>query len=136
MFLSIEVIKFILMEFSIVRSMHLFSLVSLLSILSISVCLVLTCLNSISFAQEILDQKSEEKNPIIKDPNLKIVTVVEGLKKPTSMAFLGQNDFLVLEKNTGIVKRIVNGNILVPPVLDVSVANEKERGMLGIAVAI
>jgi aldose sugar dehydrogenase len=134
MFLSIEVIKFILMEFSILRSMHLFSLVSLLSILSISVCLVLTCLNSISFAQEILDQKSEEKNPIIKDPNLKIVTVVEGLKKPTSMAFLGQNDFLVLEKNTGIVKRIVNGNILVPPVLDVSVANEKERGMLGVAV--
>lgn len=114
--------------------MHLFSLVPLLSIISISVFLVLTCLNSISFAQEILDQKSEEKNPVIKDPNLKIVTVVEGLKKPTSMAFLGNNDFLVLEKNTGIVKRIVNGNILVPPVLDVSVANEKERGMLGIAV--
>ena len=116
--------------------MHLFSLVSLLSIFSISVCLVLTCLNSISFAQEVLDQKSDEKNPIIKDPSLKIVTVVEGLKKPTSMTFLGQNDFLVLEKNTGMVKRIVNGNVLVPPVLDVSVANEKERGMLGVAVQI
>ena len=99
------------MEFSIVRPMDLFSLVSLSSILSISVCLVLTCSNSISFAQEILDQQLEEKNPIIKDPNLKIVTVVEGLKKPTSMTFLGQNDFLVLEKNTGLVKRIVNPKI-------------------------
>jgi glucose/arabinose dehydrogenase len=105
-----------------------------MSILTISLCLVLTCFNSVSFGQELTDQKSEEKVPTLKDPNLKIVTVVEGLKKPTSMAFLGQNDFLVLEKNSGIVKRIVNGSILLPALLDASVANEKERGMLGVAV--
>lgn len=116
------------------RTIPLFSYVSLMSILTISLCIVLTCFDSVSFAQELIDQESEEEDPIIKDPNLKIVTVVEGLKKPTSMAFLGENDFLVLEKNNGIVKRIVNESILLPAVLDVSVANEKERGMLGVAV--
>ena len=114
--------------------MRSFSYVSLFPILSISVCFVLMCLSSVSFAQEIENQKAQEEIPNIIDPNLKAVSVVEGLKKPTSMAFLGQNDFLVLEKKSGIVKRIVNGNILVQPVLDVAVANEKERGMLGIAV--
>ena len=51
------------------------------------------------------------------------------------MAFLGPNDFIVLEKKTGIVKRIVNGNILETPLLDVEVANEKERGLLGVAIS-
>ena len=50
------------------------------------------------------------------------------------MAFLGQNDILVLEKNKGTVQRIINGRMLPKPLLDVNVANENERGMLGIAV--
>jgi hypothetical protein len=52
------------------------------------------------------------------------------------MAFLGPNDILVLEKNTGKVERIVNGVMLENPLLDVNVnvANAAERGMLGIAV--
>jgi len=44
--------------------------------------------------------------PSIKDSNLQINTVATGLSKPTSMAFLGPNDILVLEKDTGIVKRL------------------------------
>jgi aldose sugar dehydrogenase len=80
------------------------------------------------------EETSQKKIPIINDPNLKAELVVEGLKRPTSMAFLGDNDFLVLEKNTGLVKRIVNGNIVSEPLLDVAVANEKERGLLGVAV--
>ena len=51
------------------------------------------------------------------------------------MDFLGSNDILVLEKNDGTVRRIVNGTMLPEPVLDVEVANLVERGMLGIAVA-
>lgn len=39
--------------------------------------------------------------PSIKDPNLKIELVSEGLELPTSMAFLGLNDILVLEKDKG-----------------------------------
>ncbi len=72
---------------------------------------------------------------IIKDPNLKVELISEGLELPTSMAFLGPNDILVLEKDKGTVQRIINGKILPEPLLDVSVANKSERGMLGIAVA-
>ena len=46
---------------------------------------------------------------IIEDENLKVEIVVEGLDSPTSMEFLGTNDILVLEKNNGTVKRIVDG---------------------------
>lgn len=76
-----------------------------------------------------------EQKPHVNDDNLKAQLVVEGLKHPTSIAFLGPDDLLVLEKNRGTVKRIVNGNIFEPPLLDVEVANEKERGMLGIAIS-
>jgi aldose sugar dehydrogenase len=85
-------------------------------------------------------QKPEEDdvilNPIIKNnPNLKVEEVSDGLDFPTSMAFLGPEDILVLEKNEGTVKRILNGVLLDEPLLDVNVANGGERGMLGIAVA-
>ena len=73
--------------------------------------------------------------PIMNDPNLKVEIVATGINFPTSMAFLGPNDILVLEKNEGKVKRIVNGSILADPLLDVNVANERERGMLGIATS-
>jgi len=60
--------------------------------------------------------------------------VSDGPELPTSMAFLGPNDILVLEKDKGTVQRIVNGKMLPEPLLDVNVANKSERGMLGIAV--
>jgi len=50
------------------------------------------------------------------------------------MAFLSPDDILVLEKDKGTVQRIVNGEMLPEPLLDVNVANKSERGMLGIAV--
>jgi aldose sugar dehydrogenase len=74
--------------------------------------------------------------PTLNDPNLKVEQIIDtGLKRATSMAFLGPNDILVLEKNTGVVHRILNGKILPEPLLNVNVANEAERGLLGIAVA-
>jgi aldose sugar dehydrogenase len=74
--------------------------------------------------------------PTLNDPNLKVEQVIKtGLGSTTSMAFLGPNDILVLEKDTGIVHRILNGKMLPEPLLDVSVANEAERGLLGIAIA-
>jgi glucose/arabinose dehydrogenase len=74
--------------------------------------------------------------PTLNDPNLKVEQVLyRAFDDPTSMAFLGPNDILVLEKNTGKVHRIVNGKILPQPLLDVNVANQAERGMLGIAIA-
>ena len=43
---------------------------------------------------------------------LKVEEVVRGLDLPTTMAFLGPNDILVLEKDKGTVQRIINGKIL------------------------
>ena len=40
---------------------------------------------------------------------------------------------LVLEKNSGQVKRIVNGSLLPESILSVNVSKESERGMLGIS---
>jgi len=71
----------------------------------------------------------------IHDPNLKYEVVASGLKSPTTMAFLGPNDILVNEKLNGTVQRIIDGKLQPQPILDVSVANKNERGMLGIAVA-
>ena len=36
---------------------------------------------------------------VVNNPNLKVETVFKGLRPPTSMAFLGPNDILVLEKD-------------------------------------
>src|SRR5690242_16213264 len=73
--------------------------------------------------------------PILDDSSIKVELVTKGLKLPTTMAFLGPNDILVLEKNKGTVQRIVNGKMLPEPVLQVPVATNVERGMLGIAIS-
>ena len=72
---------------------------------------------------------------ILEDSGYMLEPIFHGIKFPTSMAFLGPDDILVLEKNDGTVRRIVNGTMLPEPVLDVNVASMNERGMLGIAVA-
>ena len=77
----------------------------------------------------------EQGKPKLFDSNLKITTIAEGLSTPTTMAFVGPDDILVLEKDTGMVKRIVNGKVLPKPVLDVNVANSIERCLCGIAVS-
>jgi aldose sugar dehydrogenase len=45
-------------------------------------------------------------------------TVVSGLNFPIGFAFIGGNDMLVLEKNTGRIVRVTNGIVQNPPVLD------------------
>jgi aldose sugar dehydrogenase len=77
----------------------------------------------------------EEGKPTLTDSNLKVEQVVEGLDTPTTMAFLRPNDILVLGKDTGSVKRILNGKLLYQPLLDVNVANSVERCMCGIAIS-
>ncbi|MDQ3840278.1 MAG: PQQ-dependent sugar dehydrogenase, partial [Thermoproteota archaeon] len=79
--------------------------------------------------------ESDELPIIINDPDLEVQLVTDGLEFPTGMAFLGSEDILVTEKDTGEVKRIINGELLEEPLLDVKVANEAERGLLGIAVS-
>lgn len=76
---------------------------------------------------------SPPPSPILLDQNLSVKTVVMGLDQPTTMAFIGPNDFFVLERATGRVQRVVNGQ-LQGPVLDLAVNNNSERGLLGIAL--
>src|SRR5215216_6263448 len=81
----------------------------------------------ITYAQEEIEGANasigDEEQPSIKDPNLGVQLVSsDGLELPTSMAFLGPDDILVLEKEKGTVQRIVNGKLLPTPVLTVDVA--------------
>ena len=71
--------------------------------------------------------------PSIKDPSLKVETVVTGLSSPTSMAFIDNNNILILEKG-GLVRLVSNGVLQAKPVLQVSVDTVSERGLLGIAI--
>ena len=71
--------------------------------------------------------------PAMLDPTLTVSKMVSGLDQPTSMAFLDANDFLVLEKASGKVQRIVNG-ALHSTALDLPVNSASERGLLGIAL--
>ena len=73
--------------------------------------------------------------PSIRDPYLRVEVVAEGITFPTSMAFLARDDILVLEKNTGTIKRIIHNQVQPEPLLDLNVANQGERGLLGIGVA-
>ena len=76
-----------------------------------------------------------ESEPSVADPNLEVELVVGGLELPTTMAFLGPDEFIVLEKDKGTVLRVTNGIISNKSLLDVNVANSVERGMLGVAVS-
>jgi glucose/arabinose dehydrogenase len=75
------------------------------------------------------------ETPNIRDQFLRVEIVAEGLEFPTTMAFLGPNDILVLEKEKGTIQRIINGMMLPEPILDVNVAASQERCMCGIAVS-
>ncbi|HET8793757.1 MAG TPA: hypothetical protein VFM31_08185, partial [Nitrososphaeraceae archaeon] len=62
--------------------------------------------------------------PTINDDNLTVEKVASGLTFPTSMAFIGDNDLLVTEKNTGRVMRVLDGEVQNNPVIDLSVASK------------
>lgn len=91
----------------------------------------------LSTVQYSVGNLNEDNLPVILNNNsyFSIERMYTGLNFPTSMAFLGPDDILVLEKNQGIVKRIVNGTILGDPLLDVNVGTKAERGMLGIDIS-
>jgi len=67
----------------------------------------------------------------VDDSNYTVEEYVTGLSSPTTMTFIG-DDILVLQKNDGKVRLIQNGILQIDPILDVSVSNNSERGLLGI----
>ncbi len=106
----------------------------------------LYCVMSLSFVPDhtILGQNqnmniSAIKNqsisqPLLSDPTLKIEEVAKGFDFPTSMAFLGKDDIILLEKNTGNVIRVLNGNDS-HQLLHIDVSFRDERGLLGMALS-
>ena len=70
----------------------------------------------------------------LSDGGLIITPIVSGLSAPTQMAFLGANDILVLQKNDGRVRRVINGVLQPGEILDLAVDSDSERGLLGIAL--
>ena len=78
-------------------------------------------------------QNSQSAGPVLYDKSLALQRYLkEGIpNSPTTMTFVGK-DILVLERYTGLVRLVRDGQLVPEPVLDVSVAKDGERGMLGI----
>jgi glucose/arabinose dehydrogenase len=72
--------------------------------------------------------------PTLSDPGLAVTTAASGLAQPIGIAFIGAGDMLVIEKGSGLVRRVVNGVVQPAPVLDLPVNSASERGLLGIAL--
>ena len=72
--------------------------------------------------------------PVIERPDASVVRGRQRSEPPTAMAFIGAGDILVLQKNDGRVRRVINGTLQSAAVLDLTVENDSERGLLGIAV--
>lgn len=69
------------------------------------------------------------------DPNLQATVVRNtGLTQPIGIVFIGPNDYFVLEKASGQVKRVTNGVLAPLPVLDLAVNSNSERGLLSMVL--
>lgn len=69
------------------------------------------------------------------DPGLQLDVVLNsGLSQPIGIVFLDVDDFLVLEKASGQVKRVLFGVIQPTPVLDLAVNSASERGLLSLVL--
>jgi glucose/arabinose dehydrogenase len=77
---------------------------------------------------------STTKLPQLRDGILSVEVVASGLNMPTTMAFLGNDDFLILQKNGSLV-RIVDGLLSNKTRVDVPVASGFYQGLLGIAIS-
>ncbi|HZB79831.1 MAG TPA: PQQ-dependent sugar dehydrogenase [Nitrososphaera sp.] len=104
-------------------------------ILSIGLALMILFTSGYNFA---VAQEAEitGAGPSVNDTRLAVEQVTGGLISPTTMAFLDEDTILVLEKDSGRVRVIENGVLQPEPLLDVAVANDGERGLLGTAVSI
>jgi aldose sugar dehydrogenase len=75
-----------------------------------------------------------EGGPMLHDDMLAVQLVTEGLDSPTSMRFLDDGTIIVLEKNSGQVRVVLDGKLMEEPALQVNVATGSEQGLLGIAI--
>jgi len=103
-------------------------IISIAAVTGIAIAVILMSTNPIT---TVLEPK---RGPVLHDERLSAEVVAEGLNSPTSMRFLGDGSILVLEKNSGQVRVVLNGKILEDSPIHVEVANGAEQGLLGIAI--
>jgi len=71
---------------------------------------------------------------VVNDSSLQVEQIFTGGDLTTGIAFLPDGDAFVIEKNSGMVRRLHDGTLGAQPVLDLNVANTGEQGLLGIAL--
>jgi glucose/arabinose dehydrogenase len=89
------------------------------------------CLSFVVLPLSLLGDNHSYGDPSLRDPNFKLEKIAEGFSRPTGISFLGPDDFLVIEEDTGKVKRIIDGN-MPQTILDVEVSTNDSRGLIGI----
>jgi aldose sugar dehydrogenase len=95
--------------------------------------LAVTTAAVLTFALAPTGLAQDGDGPRLVDRNLRVGELIGDLVTPIGIAFLGPDDLLVIEKNTGKVVRVTDGAIA-GTVLDLSVNAASERGLLGIAL--
>jgi glucose/arabinose dehydrogenase len=69
------------------------------------------------------------------DPNLQVTTILStGITQPIGIVFFGLDDYLVLEKASGQIKRVMGGVVQPVPALDLAVNSASERGLLSMVL--
>ena len=69
--------------------------------------------------------------PNVRTPGFKLEKIVDGLSRPTGISFIDHDDFLVIEEDTGEVKRVIDGQVT-QTILDLDVSTDDSRGLIGI----
>lgn len=108
----------------------MYLIITVLSLVLFFVAFLLIC----SADYKIHGQNATIAGPKVTDSNLKVELVARNLDFPTAIDFLGNDDLLLTEKNTGNVYEIINGNIT-GPLIHLNVTTRDERGLLGIAIS-
>ena len=87
----------------------------------------------------ILSQQPEASDnnapaPTLDDSDLEVELVTEGLESPTSMAFIGNHGNMLILEKSGEVILFTSENMSKITLLNLTVNDQNERGMLGVAV--
>ena len=108
----------------------MYLIITVLSLVLFFVAFLVIC----SADYKIHGQNATIAGPKVTDSNLKVELVARNLDFPTAIDFLGNDDLLLTEKDTGNVYEIINGNITAP-LIHLNVTTRDERGLLGLAIS-
>lgn len=111
-------------------------LMTLMTLVLTGIFLNLFLANPLAYPSPVEQCSINCLEPTVIDPNLGIDVVASGLNAPSNMVFVNDDEILVLERYSGIIKRIINDTLEQEPLLDLNIASGAgERGLLGIALS-